>query len=69
MALLRRKYLNYRLSRIITDPHPSRQLLLLSLPCQIEVESDPKKIISDDSSSDTEDTVIENLSRVQIWHS
>ena len=43
-------------------PHPSRRLLFcLSPPCQVEVESDPAKLISDDSSS-------ENQSRNQIWN-
>ena len=33
--------------------HPSRHpLFLLSPPCQVEVESDPAKVISDDSSSE-----------------
>ena len=31
-------------------------------------ESDPAKLISDDSSSDAEDIDIENLSRNQIWN-
>ena len=34
---------------------------LASPPCQVEVESDPAKLISDDSSS-------ENQSRDQIWN-
>ena len=47
-----------RLPRIIAIPsrHP---LFCLSPPCQVEVESDPAKLISDDSSS-------ENQSRNQI---
>ena len=33
-------------------PYPTRHLLLLlSPPCQVEVESDTSKLISDDSSS------------------
>ena len=36
-----------------TQPHPTCHLFfLLSPPCQVEVESDPAKLISDDSSSD-----------------
>ena len=36
-----------------TPPPPSRHLLfLLSPPCQVEVESDPAKLISDDASSE-----------------
>ena len=39
--------------RIITPPHPSRHLhFLLSPSCQVEVESDPAKLISDNSSSE-----------------
>ena len=39
------------LPRIIAPPHPSCHLLfLLSPPCQVEGESDPAKLISDDSS-------------------
>ena len=50
-----------RLPRIIADPHLSRRLLfLLSPPFQVEVESDPAKLIRDDLSSDAEDIDIEN---------
>ena len=37
-------------------------LFLISPPYQVEVESDPTKLISDDSSSDTEDIDIANKS-------
>ena len=53
-----------RLPRIIPPPltQPSRQsLFCLSPPCQVEVESDQAKLISDDSSS-------ENQLRDQIWN-
>ena len=47
---------NNRLSRIIFHPNPSRHFLfLLSPACQVEVESDRAKLISDDSSSDAVD--------------
>ena len=47
--------------RLIANPHPSRHLLLLlSPPCQVAVEPDPAKLISDNSSSGTEDIDIEN---------
>ena len=40
---------NNRLPQIISHPHPSHHLLfLLSPSCQVEVESDPAKLISDD---------------------
>ena len=52
---------NIRLPLIIFQTHPSRHLLfLLSPPCQVEVESDPAKLIIDDSSSSTEDIDTEN---------
>ena len=39
---------NNRLPQIISHPHPSHHLLfLLSPSCQVEVESDPAKLISD----------------------
>ena len=42
-------------------PHPSCLLLFcLPHPCQVKVESDPAKLISDNSSSDAEDIDIEN---------
>ena len=41
---------------MIAPSQPSSLILfLLSPPCQGEVESDPAKLISDDSSSDAED--------------
>ena len=44
-----------------THPHPSCLLLFcLPHPCQVKVESDPAKLISDNSSSDAEDIDIEN---------
>ena len=56
-----------RLSRIIAPSQPSSLLLfLLSPPNQVEVESDPTKLISDDSSSDTEDIDIANKSRNKL---
>ena len=43
----------YALPRLIAPPHPSRHLFFfLSPPCQVEVESDPAKLISDESSSE-----------------
>ena len=52
-----------RLPQIIAPSQPSSLLLfLLSSPYQVEVESDPTKLISDDSSSDTEDIDIANKS-------
>jgi len=33
-------------------PQPRHFLSLLSPPCQVEVESDPAKLISDDASSE-----------------
>ena len=45
-----------RLPQIIAPSQPSSLLLfLLSSPYQVEVESDPTKLISDDSGSDIED--------------
>ena len=39
-----------KIFEIIAPLHPSRHLLfLLSPPCQIEVESDPAKLISDEN--------------------
>ena len=49
------KYLNSS-----PPPHPSRHLLFL-LSCQVDVESNPAKLSSDDSSS-------QNQSRNQIWN-
>ena len=48
IAPLDRNVYNNRLPRIIANPHPSRHLLfLLSPPCQVAVEPDPAKLISD----------------------
>ena len=64
ISALRQKYLKWS-----PPPHPSRHLLLvLSPPCQVEVESDAAELISDDLSSDNEDIDIENHSRNQIWN-
>ena len=57
----------YRLPRIIAPPLPpplytflpSSLFLIPPCPCQVEVESDAGKLISDDSSSDAEDIDIE----------
>ena len=38
-----------------TPPLLPPLLFLLSPPCQVEVESDPAKLTSDESSSDAED--------------
>ena len=56
IAPLDRNVYNNRLPRIIANPHPSRHLLfLLSPPCQVAVEPDPAKLISDNSSSSAEE--------------
>ena len=53
---------NSRPSNNRSPPTPlSPSSLLFTPPCQVEVESDPAKLISDDSSS-------ENQSRNQIWN-
>ena len=52
---------NNRLPRIISHSDPSRHLFFfLSPPCRVEVESDPAKLISEDSSSDAYDIDTEN---------
>ena len=52
-----------RLPQIIAPSQPSSPVLfLLSSPYQVEVESDPTKLISDDSGSDIEDIDIANKS-------
>ena len=49
------------LEYLTLHPHPSCLLLFcLPLPCQVKVESDPAKLMSDNSSSDAEDIDIEN---------
>ena len=61
IASLDRNVKNNPLPGIIAHPHPSRHLLLLlSPPCQVAVEPDPAKLISDNSSSGAEDIDIEN---------
>ena len=42
--------------------------IAVNLEDEAKKESDPAKLISDDSSSDAEDIDIENLSRNQIWN-
>ena len=61
IASLDRNVKNNRLPPIIAHPHPSRHLLLLLCPpCQVTVEPDPAKLISENSSSGAEDIDIEN---------
>ena len=42
--------------------------IAVNLEDEAKKESDPAKLISDDSSSDAEDIDTENLSRNQIWN-
>ena len=42
--------------------------IAVNLEDEAKKESDPAKLISDDSTSDAEDIDIENLSRNQIWN-
>ena len=42
--------------------------IAVNLEDEAKKESDPAKLISDDSSSDAEGIDIENLSRNQIWN-
>ena len=61
--------------KIIASPPPPTPLgypqgmpIAVNLEDEAKKESDPAKLISDDSSSDAEDIDIENLSRNQIWN-
>ena len=49
-----------RLPRIIVSHTSCHPLFFLPSPCQVEVESDPAKLINDNSNSDAEDIDIEN---------
>ena len=48
--------------------YPQGMPIAVNLEDEAKKESDPAKLISDDSSSDAEDIDIENLSRNQIWN-
>ena len=50
-------------------PSPSHHLLfLLSPPCQVEVQSDPAKLINDNSSSDAEDIHWKLIKELNLAH-
>ena len=60
--------------KIIASPpptllgYPQGMPIAVNLEDEAKKESDPAKLISDDSSSDAEDIDTENLSRNQIWN-